>query len=202
MADQGQRTEKPTKRKLEKSRREGQFPASRELLAALQFLTFVVLLVTAGGAFFERTAREWSGYFLAAAFHLAVTPRGVLRMYRRFARAGIPAVALDGGCAHCRGARGAARAAPASGLSLHNLAPDPKRLNPSQKLRNVPGQNAASFLQALLFLPLLAIGGLQNGGRNLAAYAGLARRGSGAGLAHGRRFVSRLSVEGGGAVLR
>ena len=36
MADQGQRTEKPTKRKLEKSRREGQFPASRELLAALR----------------------------------------------------------------------------------------------------------------------------------------------------------------------
>ena len=55
MADQGQRTEKPTKRKLEKSRREGQFPASRELLAALQFLTFVVLLTAGGAAFFERT---------------------------------------------------------------------------------------------------------------------------------------------------
>jgi len=29
MADLGQRTEKPTKRKLDKARREGQFPASR-----------------------------------------------------------------------------------------------------------------------------------------------------------------------------
>ena len=48
MADQDQRTEKPTKRKLEKSRREGQFPASRELLAALQFLTFVALLSPEG----------------------------------------------------------------------------------------------------------------------------------------------------------
>ena len=67
MADQGQRTEKASKRKIEKSRREGQFPASRELLAALQFLTFVVLLITSGGAFFER-ARDMVRYFLAAAF--------------------------------------------------------------------------------------------------------------------------------------
>ena len=63
MADQGQRTEKPTKRKIDKSRREGQFPASRELLAALQFLTFVVLLITGGGAFLER-ARDMVRYFL------------------------------------------------------------------------------------------------------------------------------------------
>ena len=56
MADHGQRTEKPTKRKLEKARREGQFPASRELLAALQFLTFVALLGAFGDASLDRDA--------------------------------------------------------------------------------------------------------------------------------------------------
>jgi flagellar biosynthetic protein FlhB len=61
------------------------------------------------------------------------------------------------------------------GLSLHNLVPDPKRLDPMQKLRNVPRQNASAFFQALLFLPLLALGVYKIGGANLAVYAGLAR---------------------------
>jgi flagellar biosynthetic protein FlhB len=63
------------------------------------------------------------------------------------------------------------------GLSLHNLAPDPKRLNPLQKLRNVPRQNASAFLQALVFLPLLALAVYKIGSANLAAYAALAREG-------------------------
>src|SRR3977135_4492973 len=46
MADQGQRTEKPTLRRLERARHEGQFPSSREFVSALQFLGFVSLAVT------------------------------------------------------------------------------------------------------------------------------------------------------------
>ena len=81
MADQSQRTEKPTKRKLDKSRREGQFPASREFLAALQFLTFVILAGIGGAHFVERT-RELARYFLAAAFRLQLSPHGVVGIYR------------------------------------------------------------------------------------------------------------------------
>ncbi len=175
MADQGQRTEKPTKRRLDKSRREGQFPASRELLAGLQFFTFVILLITGGGAFFERT-RDMVRYLLVASFHIVVTPRAVVRMYRDllgqvftpllWMGASLTAVALTVQLGSTR-----------LGLSLHNLAPDPNRLNPLAKLRSVPRQNAAAFLQALLFLPLLALAVYKIAGANLAAYAGLAREG-------------------------
>jgi len=81
MADQGQRTERPTKRKLDKSRSEGQFPASREMLAGLQFLAFVILL-SAGGARFLERVRDAARYFLTAAFHLQLTPRLLFRLYR------------------------------------------------------------------------------------------------------------------------
>ena len=175
MPDQGQRTEKPTKRKLEKSRREGQFPASRELLAALQFLTFVVLLITGGGAFFERT-RDMVRYFLAAAFHLQVTPRAVLRAYRESLGETFTPLLWMGGCLTAV-ALAVQLGSTRLGLSPHNLAPDPNRLNPLQKLRNVPRQNAAAFLQAVLFLPLLALAVRKIAGANLAAYAGLAREG-------------------------
>src|SRR5271170_5803863 len=173
MADQGQRTEKPTKRKIDKSRREGQFPASRELLSALQFLTFVVLLITCRGAFFER-AREMVRYVLVAAFHLTVTPRAVLRIYGELLGEIFTPLLWMGGCLTLV-ALAAQLGSTLLGFSLQNLVPDPSRNNPLQKLRNVPRQNAAAFLQAVLFLPLLALAVYKMGAANLDVYAGLAR---------------------------
>ncbi len=173
MADQGQRTEKATKRKIEKSRREGQFPASRELLAALQFLTFVVLLTAGGGAFFERT-RDMVRYFLVAAFRLTVTPRAIVRIYSEVLQHVFTPLLWMGGSLTAS-ALAAQLGSTRLGLSLQNLAPDIKRLNVLQKLRNVPRQNTAAFLEAVLFLPLLALAVYKIAGGNLAAYAGLAR---------------------------
>jgi flagellar biosynthesis protein FlhB len=174
MADRGQRTEKPTKRRIDKSRREGQFPSSREFLAALQFLAFVGLLAAGGEGFIERM-RAMFGYLLVAAFHLAVTPREVVRTYGEllgfvfapmfWMGAFLMAVALAAQLGSTR-----------LGFSLHNLSPDPKRLNPLEKLRNVPRQNAALFLQAALFIPLLALAVWKVAGANLQAYSSLARQ--------------------------
>jgi flagellar biosynthetic protein FlhB len=174
MADQGQRSEKPSKRKLDKTRREGQFPSSRQLVAALQFLTFVISLVTAGGAFFDRL-RAMFRYLLVAAFHFPVTPRGVVRIYRELLGRVFTPLLWMGGCLLVA-ALAAQLGSTRLGLSLHNLAPDPKRLNPLEKIRSVPRQNAAAFLEALLFLPLLALAVYQIAGENLLAYAGLARQ--------------------------
>src|ERR1019366_5517173 len=41
MADTGQQTEKATPRRLEKARKEGNFPAAREFVSAVQFFAFV-----------------------------------------------------------------------------------------------------------------------------------------------------------------
>lgn len=175
MSDHGQRTEKPTKRKLDKSRREGQFPSSRELLAALQFLTFVVLLITGGGAFLNHM-RNMVRSLLAGAFHLSVTPRVLVRIYRDLLGEIFRPLLWMGACLMAVAVAtqlGSTRL----GISLHNLAPNPKRLNPLEKIRNAPRQNAAAFFQAVLFLPLLALAVYKIAGPNLAAYSGLAREG-------------------------
>jgi flagellar biosynthetic protein FlhB len=175
MADQGQRTEKPSKRKIDKSRREGQFPASRELLAALQFLTFVILLTMGGSLWWERM-RIMVRALLVAAFHLALTPRAVLRIYAQLlSRVFTPLLWM--GVLLTAVALAVQLGSTRLGLAYHNLAPDPKRLNPLEKLRNVPRQNAAMFLQAIVFLPLLGLAVYKIAGANLAAYAGLARQG-------------------------
>src|ERR1700737_1460000 len=155
MQDQGQRTEKPTKRKLEKARREGQFPASRELLAALQFVTFVVLLSSAGSDLLSRT-RRMASYFLTGAFHLELTPRGIDKIYRQSVGQVFQPLLWMGACLAAAALAGQLGST-GFGISLHKLAPDPKRLNPLQKLRSIPQQNAASCLQAMVFLPLLGL---------------------------------------------
>jgi flagellar biosynthetic protein FlhB len=175
MADQGQKTEKPSKRKLDKARSEGQFPSSREFLAALQFLTFVVLVGTGASGFLNR-AREMSHYFLKAAFHVQLTTHGVAGLYVQsvgqvfqplmWLGVGLTGVVLAAQLGSTR-----------LGLSVTKLAPDPKRLNPLEKIRNISQQNTASFFQALLFLPLMALAVYTIARANLTSYASLARVG-------------------------
>lgn len=173
MADQGQRTEKATKRKLEKARREGQFPSSREFLASLQFLTFTALLASGGAALLSRM-REMARYFLTAAFHTELTPHTLPRLYQESVGHTFRPLAWLGLCLAGVAAAGQL-ASTRLGLSPSKLAPDIKRLNPLEKLRNVPSQNFASFAQALIFLPLLLGAVYAVARENLGAYAGLAR---------------------------
>ncbi len=175
MADQGQKSEKPTKRKLDKARREGQFPASREFLAALQFLTFVVLLASGANGFLSRT-REMARYFLEAAFRLQLTTHSVSGLYVQSVGHVFQPLLWMGICL-VGVALTAQLGSTRLGISLEKLAPDLKRLSPLQKIRNVPRQNAVSFMQALLFLPLMALAVYTIARANLAAYAGLARVG-------------------------
>ena len=49
MADKSGKTEQPTEQRLKKAREQGQFPAAKEFVAALQFMVFLALL-GAGGA--------------------------------------------------------------------------------------------------------------------------------------------------------
>src|SRR6476619_6840036 len=66
MSDRSGKTEEPTQRRVEKARKDGQFPQSKEFVAALQFLVLLGL-ITAGGS-------EWlSGFrqLMCAMFALA-----------------------------------------------------------------------------------------------------------------------------------
>lgn len=173
MPDLGQRTEKPTKRKLDKSRREGQFPASREMLAALQFLTFVILLISGGPGFLARF-REFVRYLLVAAFRTELTPRTVFRFYCDSLDHVFVPLLWIAGCLTAV-ALAAQLGSTQMGLSLKNLLPDLKRLNPLQKIKNVPRQNLASFVQAVIFLPLLAFAVYKIESANMAVFASLAR---------------------------
>lgn len=54
MAGHGQKTEKPTPKRLEKARREGNFPSAREMVGAIEFVTFAAILAAWGPSWIVR----------------------------------------------------------------------------------------------------------------------------------------------------
>ena len=76
MADRSNNTEKPTPRRLEKARKEGQVPVSGEFVGAIQFVTFVALLGAWGAWLFHET-RTILRVSIGYAFQTSFTPGSV-----------------------------------------------------------------------------------------------------------------------------
>lgn len=155
MADSGQKTEKATQRRLEKARKEGNFPASREFISSVQFLGFVTLLVTFGSAWLIRTM-HLTRILLARAFTGDLTAASLVSVVRQLiAPAFVPL--MMGGATLVVLVVALQLATTRLGVSLHKLMPDFNRLNFLSKLKNLPGQNLPMFFQALLLLPVIGL---------------------------------------------
>lgn len=152
MSDQGQRSEKPTQRRLDKARREGRFAVSREFAGALEFLALVAGACAFAAGFFHQilvsTQRQ-----IEMAFRIELTPGAVWQALSQTLRAEISPVLIF---ATLLAACGLASqlAVTRFGFATQKLAPDLKRWNPAEKLRELPGQNGPAFLQAVILLPI------------------------------------------------
>ena len=157
MADE--RSEKPTQRRLEKARREGNLPSSREFVSSAQFIMFVAVATAFSGtwffgllgltrgllrqAFTVGTARDFSIASLIALTHGIVLP-SLMPL-------------LGGGAALVVVAVGVQLASTRFGWAPAKLLPDFKRLSIGNRLKNLPAQNVPMFLQALVLLPVVAL---------------------------------------------
>ena len=152
MADSS-RTEQPTQRRLDRARREGNLPTSREFISSVHFLGFVALAVVFGGAWLTRTARLMRT-LLAAAFSTTLTVQAVSALAREYLAPALTPLLLCG--ATLMGlAISAQLATTKMGLSFAKLLPDFKRLNALSRMASLPAQNLPLFLQALLLLPVV-----------------------------------------------
>jgi len=153
MPDTSQKTEQATPRRLEKARQDGQFPVSRELVSAFEFLTFAALAAAGGPSFFSQL-REAMRWLFARAFTPDWSERALVQLSAGAAIRVFGPLALAGGLLLVV-ALGTQLAATKMGLSLKKLAPDWQRLNPGRKLRELLRQNLPSLLQAVLLIPLV-----------------------------------------------
>ncbi len=149
MAD-ANKTEKPSSRRLEKARKEGQFVASRELVTAGQFLVFIIILA---GWFpgWMNGMKAMMRQALEAAFHGDLDVNGVPGIARALIdRAFLPlsVLALAAGASTL----GLQLAITKFGFSFKKLAPDFSRFQPLKKFQNMASQAPMTVLQASAML--------------------------------------------------
>lgn len=153
MADTGQKTEKPTKRRVEKARKEGRFPISREMVASVHFLAFVWVLMAWSERFLGNTLGLTRTLFMSA-FHTQIGPRTVTRLYYQMLSTALVPLLLTGAVL-LFAFLAIQLTSTKLGIATKKLAPDITRLNPASRLRSLPQQNFSSLIQALLLIPVL-----------------------------------------------
>ena len=155
MADSSssEKTEKATPQRLKKARKDGEFPAAREFVSAVQFLSFIVL----AAAYFPgwmQTVEAALLMGLRQAFSASLTPGDMIVMMTRLSSAVLRPLAMLG-LVLLAITIFFQMASTNMGFSLSRLAPDFNRLNVFRKLKDMPGNNMASFFQAVVMIPVM-----------------------------------------------
>jgi flagellar biosynthesis protein FlhB len=155
MGDQGQKTEQPTQQRLQKARREGRFPSSRDFLSALQFVAFVIIALNSMDGIKHGMSRLCSGLVRHAFTQDPVTPSNLVQLYGKLIFPVFLGV-LGMGAVLMLLAMGTQLASTGFGLALKQLTPDLQRLNTLSRLKQLPKENAGSALRALLLMAVVA----------------------------------------------
>lgn len=199
MQEKEQRTEQPTPRRIEKARREGQFPSSREFAGAIQFLAFVGILAACGAGWFA-DAVHTTRWILAQAFQPEWSVVEVSRLFRGTVRRSFVPLTLAGGLL-VAATVAAQLAMTRMGLSLKKLSPDFRRLNPVSRLRELFRQNLWGLGKALVMLPVFGAAVWVIARDNLRAYLSLPLEGVEAGAREVARSVLELFWKAAGGFL-
>src|SRR5215831_961939 len=152
MADKSGKTEQPTQRRLEKARKEGQFPNAKEFVSALQFLVFLSLLGAGGAAWFA-SFRVTMRSLLKMAFTPELQPEDLTHLVWQISQRHIFPLVLAG-MAVAVATVGFRLATTKGGVSFKKLLPDAQRFNPLEKLTGLPKQNLPMLGQAMVLLPV------------------------------------------------
>jgi flagellar biosynthesis protein FlhB len=152
MPDRSGQTEEPTQRRLQKAREEGQFPAAREFVAAMQFIVLLALLGAGGRRWFAQMG-ESTAWLFSLAFAGDLRPEDLVQVCWRLARLLFLPLLLAG-MAIALATLAFRLVTTRFGFSLKKLAPDLSRLNPGAKLRELPRQNLPALVQSAVLLPV------------------------------------------------
>lgn len=171
MADQSNKTEQPTTRRVEKARKEGQFLVSKELVSSIQFLTFVAL-ATGWSEEWLAAVRQTARTVLERAMHSELDTAETVRLAwllgsRVLAPLGVAALIL------LAVTMAVQLAITGGGTSGKRLSPQLKFLNPLNRLRELPRQNMATLIQSVIVLVVFGISIYAYSAANIEAFLSL-----------------------------
>lgn len=190
MSDRGQKTEQPTQRRKDKARKEGRFAVSREFVSGVQLLAFTALL-SASALSLLQTFRLLTRQLITRAYGAEMTAHQAAVWFSGLV---VPAVKplLMAGAALVVLSLGVHLGLTGMGLAPQRLAPQPGRLNPLEKLRQLPRQNLPAFFQALVMLPLFLYAAYAVAGDHLNQFLRLPLMGFEAGVRSAGSAIEQL----------
>jgi flagellar biosynthetic protein FlhB len=151
MADP-QKTEQPTKKRLDKAREDGQFPSTRQFLRGVQFCAFVAILQSQGAAWLNGMAGAFR-MLMHAAFVKDLDATQVLALGAKLLYSSLLSP-IELGAVLMGLGLGMQLVVTKLGFSVKKLAPDFTRLSPLNRIKQLPRQNMTSLVQAIIMLPL------------------------------------------------
>jgi len=152
MADQAQKTEQPTERRMKKAREDGNFPTAKVFVGAMQFVAFVALM-HAWGMGWIQTIRATMATLLQHALNPRMSTSEIISLMQDLLKRTLIPLGMLGlimAAITIAIQLGVTR----FGISMKKLTPDFKRLNPMSRLRELPKQNLPSLLQAAIMIPV------------------------------------------------
>src|SRR5947209_9508737 len=155
MADQGQRTEKATPRRLDKARKEGRFAVSREMVSAVQFATFAACLSWAAHDWFYGW-RKLALVVFSKQWQTEPTIASMTKLYRECVFDGFGSLAVPA-CLVLAAATATQLIMTRFGFAFSRMAPDVARLNGFTRLAELPKQAFPAFGQTVAVLLILAL---------------------------------------------
>jgi flagellar biosynthetic protein FlhB len=148
----GDRTEKPTPRRIQKAREDGRFPVSREAVNALTFALAIWMLV--------RYTPEWllamrdlSVFLIRRGFAGDLQVRTAAQLWQLILADGL-APLLACGALLTAAALAAQLGMTGFGFAGKQLGPQFNRLNPLNRLKQMPAQNLQSALQGIVLVAI------------------------------------------------
>lgn len=149
-----QKTEKPTKKRLLKAREEGRAPVTRHFIAGIQFCVLVGLFNAKGETWLNYAVVTFRGE-MRRAFAADVTPSELLHVFGVLLEACLVPILMTGGLLLLV-SFGIHLAVTRMQFSVKKLTPDPERLNPLNRIKQLPRQNLVATVQSLILLPVFA----------------------------------------------
>ncbi len=155
MSDKSQRTEKPTPRRLQKAREEGRFLSSKEAVSAVTLTASVIILIQ----LFPQWMDLWithTRFFIQQAFTQEISIREAVGLWQTLILEGLLPLLLWGIPVVLAGLF-IQLVITRFGIAASRLKPELNRLNPLQKIKQLPGQNLFSAAQSIVLLGLLSL---------------------------------------------
>jgi flagellar biosynthesis protein FlhB len=186
-----QKTEQPTQSRLQKTRKEGRFPVSRDFIAALQLATVFIVFLSYIGDLWRGSSVFTSFLFRQAFSSNPLTAERLVQIYNRLIFPGMLSLIRVGGVIVLLvlliqlGSTG-------FGLAAGQLAPDVKRLNFFSRAKQLPMENLTSTLRATLLIPAIAYVLLVTLRGEESEISNLAAGGLMAGITHAGSLVRQL----------